>query len=73
MTQQQAVQRAWRIVLRIGLAPHVPVEFTLAEELLKFEGELLAREQQRWIEHDCPARIDRLTMRHILGSIPDAI
>jgi hypothetical protein len=25
----------------------------------------LAQEQQRWIAHDCPGRIDRLTMRHI--------
>jgi hypothetical protein len=65
MTQQQAFRRAWHIVLQIGLAPHVPVEFTLAEELLKFEGECLAREQARWIAHDCPNRIDRLTMRHI--------
>ena len=65
MTQQQAFRRAWHIVLPIGLAPHVPVEFTLAEELLKFEGECLAREQARWIAHDCPNRIDRLTMRHI--------
>jgi hypothetical protein len=68
MTQQQAVQRAKHIALQIGLAPDVPVEITLAEELLKFEGELLAQEQQHWIAHDCPNRIDRLerlTMRHI--------
>jgi hypothetical protein len=73
MTPQQALDRARHIVLQIGLAPDVAVEITLAEELLKFASELLAQEQQRWIAHDCPARIDRLTMRHILGSIPDAI
>jgi hypothetical protein len=38
--------------------------YTLAVELLKFEGELKAREQQRWLAHKCPARIDRLTMGH---------
>jgi hypothetical protein len=64
MTQQQALDRAFHIALQIGLAPDVPVEVTLAEELQKFEGELLAQEQQRWIAHDCPARIDRLTMGH---------
>ena len=63
--QQQALERARHIVLQIGLAPDVPVEYTLAEELLKLEGECLAQEQQRWIAHDCPGRIDRLTMRHI--------
>src|ERR1019366_7622811 len=63
MTPQQALDRARHIVLQIGLAPDVAVEITLAEELLKFASELLAQEQQRWIAHDCPARIDRLTMR----------
>ena len=72
MTQQQAVDRARHIVAQIVCSDD-PVEYTLAEELLKVESDCLASEQQRWIAHDCPARIDRLTMRHILGSIPDAI
>jgi hypothetical protein len=64
MTQlQQALDRAGHIVVAIGLAPD-EIENILAEELLKFKGELLAQEQQRWLAHDCPNRIDRLTMGH---------
>jgi hypothetical protein len=64
MTQQQAIDRAGGMVsLMIRSDGNGPVG-TLAVELLKFEGELLAREQQRWMAHDCPNRIDRLTMGH---------
>jgi hypothetical protein len=68
MTQQQAVQRAKHIVLQIGLHPDDPLEDTLAAEVLEVAAECLASEQQHWIAHDCPNRIDRLerlTMRHI--------
>src|ERR1022692_1812998 len=69
MTQlQQAFERAGHIVFLIGLAPDEPVQNILAEELLKLESDCLASEQQHWIAHDCPNRIDRLdrlTMRHI--------
>ena len=69
MTQlQQAFERAGHIVVAIGLAPDEPVQNILAEELLKLESDCLASEQQHWIAHDCPNRIDRLerlTMRHI--------
>src|ERR1039457_913974 len=41
MTQQQAFRRAWHIVLQIGLAPHVPVEFTLGAVMLILAGVVL--------------------------------
>ena len=65
MTQQQAIERAGGMVSLMirGGNGDGPVG-TLAVELLRFEAELLAREQQRWLAHDCPARIDRLTMGH---------
>ena len=65
MTQQQAIDRAGGMVSLMirGGDENGPVG-TLAVELLRFEAELLAREQQRWLAHDCPARIDRLTMGH---------
>ena len=63
MTQQQAIERAGGMVSLMirGGNGDGPVG-TLAVELLKFECELLAREQQRWLAHDCPNRIDRLDL-----------